>query len=527
MNKKLLIFMLLYILILAEYVSSQSQVPDYICTQNLSISQSPLANLVREPLPYFIPYRNASCFRFGCVPEDFPLIPYHINSEIDSNINGTILYTKYQPIDKTIRNFRYNKSGIITFKDITILDGIYFCYIINNKTICKDNKNVVHYNRTLLAIEIGNRLDIFSTINFQTKVIVDAVCPLVFNFGVWSKTYLHPILKNEEWQVVKTDIAKQPKCTVPSSLSFPEVGIEGSIYNKTLILLGDETTSVIITKPENYYFVLDTENTTKVLVCTNDQTDRFGLISGINLFSFQGISDINKIGAMSFLFSLPSIKVYLEEPEIVIIKNFLIGNANPFDFTEPQITPSFEFYMEDKSYGSWQYLNFTYKDINGKHDSIVYPKNDKYNFEDTIILDGKSLYFPFLKYTATIQNNYPRKLSEKKGVPLSFKEGGSFQGYADFSKDGVNIFIYPKQGLIMWYVFTLIFSTIVFFVLILYIKYFKKSSFEPKQLLDLIGYFLIILSLILGSGFNWELLYSIGFIPHALYLIIFTILIIN
>ncbi|MDP3765211.1 MAG: hypothetical protein Q8R04_01750, partial [Nanoarchaeota archaeon] len=130
MNKRLFIFMLLYISILAGRAISQSEIPDYICTQNLSITQSPLANLVKEPLPYFIPYQNATCFRVGCAPDEFPLMPYNIGN--DSEKIGTILYTKYGD-NKQNHNFSYNiTTQMVKQNNITILEKIDFCYILNN-----------------------------------------------------------------------------------------------------------------------------------------------------------------------------------------------------------------------------------------------------------------------------------------------------------------------------------------------------------------------------------------------------------
>lgn len=520
MNKRLFIFMLLYISILAEFVISQSLIPDYdySCTQNFSIIQSPLAKMVKEPIPYFIPYPNATCFRFGCTTQEAPFNYNNVDINKDGIIDGTILYTKY---DVEVQNYNFSfssSSPMIKQNDVTLLEKIDFCYIHNNKTICNQDGNFIQYIRSLVSIKLENRLDIFSIVTFQTIKKVDAVCPLSIDFGNWPIRYLHPISdeKRLNWKIINTDVSiEQSECTVPTYLNFSERGIEGYVYNKTLILLGEQNTGVIITKPDNYYFQLDNiENSKKVRVCTNDQNDSFSLLNGINLFSFAGISDPQKIGGMSFLLSLPSVQVSIKEPEIVRIKNFLIGNALPFNFQSPQITPSLDFRMEEDSHTSYQNISFSYKDYNGEHSVNIPQKNGKYHFEETVILDGNPFNFPFLNYTTTIYSTYPKKISESK-VPLSFDEYSSFTGYAYFSKDRIDIIIYPKLILRMLYWVSLVLSTLFFIFLMLRIKHMKLQA---KPLLEILGY--IILIPVFGSSLNLNLIYSKGFIPHFIYIFI-------
>lgn len=520
MSKRFFIFILLCISILAEFVISQSSIPDYdySCTQNFSIIQSPLANMIKEPIPYFIPYPNATCFIYGCIDQEAPFNYNNVDINNDGIIDGTILYTKYD-VRRVNYNFSFSSSSpTIKQNDLILLEKIDFCYIHNNKTICNQDGDFIQYIRSLVPLKLENRLDIFSVVTFQTRKKVDAVCPLSFDFGNWPMRYLHPISdeKRLNWKIIETDVSiEQSECTVPAYLNFSERGLEGYVYNKTLILLGEQNTGVIITRPDNYYFQLDNiENSKKIRVCTTDQNDSFSLLNGINLFSFAGISDPQKIGGMSFLLSLPSVQVSIKEPEIVRIKNFLIGNALPFNFHSAQITPSLDFRMEEGSHSSYPYITFTYKDYNGEHPINISQKNGKYHFEETVILDGDTFNFPFLNYTTTIYNTYPKKIVENK-VPLSFDEYSSFTGHAYFSKDRVDIIIYPKLILKILYWISLVLSTLFFIFLILRIKYMKLQA---KPLLEILSY--IILIPVFGSSFNLNLIYSKGFIPHLIYIFI-------
>ncbi len=527
MNKKLLIF-IFGILIFSGTVISQSSMLnyDYACSQNLTISQSDLAIRVKEPIPYYIPYPNATCFSSGCISQEVPLIPINVDINNDGKIDGTIIYTKY---DAGIPNYNFsftNFGPIIKYNNITILQKIDFCYILDDKVICENNENTIFHKNIFIPIKFGNRLDIFSTINFNTRKKVDDICPLSFDFGDWPKSYLSPVSdeKRLNWKLTKIDAStRQFECTLPPSLSFPEIGVEGYVYNKTLILLGEDGLGVIITKPDNYYFLLNnTEKSKKVRVCTKDQNDTISLINGINLFSFAGIQDEYKISALSFLLSLPSVLVSVQGTQIVKIKNFLTGNALPFNFQSPQMKIILDFSMEDKYYGIWPYMDFTYTDVNGEHPAHILPKDDKYHFEEIIVLEGNPVYFPFLKYKTTIYNTYPKKISENK-IPLSFEEGSSFTGYAYFNKDKIDIMIYPKVMLIVFYLVGLIYSSILFYFMMKHIKKMTKESFQPKLSYEFISYMGILISPILGSGLNLNLITSIGFIPHTIYVIILPI----
>ena len=205
---------------------------------------------------------------------------------------------------------------------------------------------------------------------------------------------------------------------------------------------------------ENKFFIFQRENKVDIGYC-----------------SFNNLRNFENSTYISQLIGVPK-KIILE----------LIGDIGPLFFSQPEIKPTI--ILEVLGESTFNKLHIEFINSRGHDEEDIYLKNGSFIFSPKIILNKRhSFLFPFDIPYAEIYNISPG-IIQNSFLPVSIKgEDSNLEGTSIFTKNKIQLEFTRKLNYkieILLYFFLFIVSLILFNNRI---KYMRKESFEPKNLL--------------------------------------------
>ncbi len=278
-------------------------------------------------------------------------------------------------------------------------------------------------------------LDVYYSFSFDISEQIQGFCPLSFELGNWPEKIINYKFRNREIGLIYINFQK-----IKSNA-------------KVLVLYG-KNISLLITRPDNYYFSIACPQTCPpiVSICTDLSSDCSELFKGVKMYCVNQKFDKARIAKLIYYLENPSEfeigpKISLEEWMIegqkaqtkAIYQGRLLGLTRQLIGYEVEIIVK----VNEKDFKSIQdknqtleILTFTYlhQGLNRNVSVFFDEKNREYKFEETVRFEGNPLFYPFDNYKATIQL-YPARFIEMSDQ----KSSDGFITYSHFSKEKVKI----------------------------------------------------------------------------------------
>jgi len=206
-------------------------------------------------------------------------------------------------------------------------------------------------------------------------------------------------------------------------------------------------------------------------------------------------------------------KFYSALPKKVEIE--LIGDLDPLFFSEPEIKPKIILSSEEDS--GFSTLHTEYINLFGKQFYDIEENKNLFIFNKKLSLNSKrSLLYPFDSYSAEIFNITPSRIKSGNIEISMIGEDSKIEGMAYFEKDKITLTLNREIRTIINIVLS--FFLLIFGLIFLNkrIKFMRKASFQPKNLLSQWSFDLSLISLIYfitsNSSNIWNLLTIVIFV---------------
>jgi len=213
-------------------------------------------------------------------------------------------------------------------------------------------------------------------------------------------------------------------------------------------------------------------------------------------------------------------KFYSTLPKKVEIE--LIGDLDPLFFSKPEIKPQIILSSEIDS--GFEILHTEYRNLFGKQFYDIRKENSVFVFDKKLSLISKKRFlYPLDSFESEIFNISPSRIREGSIKISIIGENSKINGIAYFEKDRITLVLTREIGAIIH--ITLSFFLLIIGLIFLYrrIKFMKKSSFQPKNLLGLWSFDLSLFSLIYFITSNSTNIFNLLTIVCFIFILILSI----
>ncbi|WP_135644058.1 hypothetical protein [Methanococcoides vulcani] len=164
--------------------------------------------------------------------------------------------------------------------------------------------------------------------------------------------------------------------------------------------------------------------------------------------------------------------------------------------TQSQIVPKIVIECKDKEINQ---LSLKYNQSGTTKIETINANDDKIIFNEPLLLEGSSFYFPFDSYQSKIYAINPPSLKEKKSE-LPFVDGSRFEGDAHFKRDKIEFEMTSRKDIKCQYWLSLLFFSISFTLLLFWEN---NTNDNRKKILEIISIIFVFIG-------NQTFLVSIG-----------------
>ena len=376
----------------------------------------------------------------------------------------------------------YHKDSIpqFTIEGKPIIYKTQFCFTNNSITFCrdfgdfKDERYGISCDYTMFGSH--NKYDEKSQVttflfDYQIDKPLESIYPISFDLGAWPKKMI-------------TD-------------EFEEDVSSGVVELSPFALTG-ENRSIVFVKPGDYHFIIEKTDKGVSLKLSPNKIYLGNYESKIEWVPVS--KEINKselhepIGVIE---SPPVWGVWSPEQNLtserIISQNITIV---PPIFTGNvwNIAPSphkaeteiiIKTNLSDLDY--IPYLTLVFGDPNQNRTKHLDFQRDEYQFKEALFYSGNRLMYPFDTYitklyveNATENGTFKE---ESKKVHMTGEYG--YEAFQYFERDQITIKLYHDVYIKVWYFLGLLFFCMGVVLIIRQIKYFKKSSLQPKNIFNL------------------------------------------